>query len=256
MTASRGQENALCDILFGALRIYQPDENSGPRVNVDTVLLADFARFSPRARVLEMGCAHGAISLILAKRRALSGKPAGAPRIEGIDINEALIRMASENATINALADDTFFSVRDLRDCRKDYKPETFDVVVMNPPYDEPGRSRPSPREPLASAMHGSECTLLDAVATAKYLLRNGGRFFLVMRAQRAGELFALLDERNVKPKRVRFVHPKPDRDASVVLVEAVRAAGSGLVVEPPIYIYGDDGAYTEPLLAAYRLEA
>jgi tRNA1(Val) A37 N6-methylase TrmN6 len=53
----------------------------------------------------------------------------------------------------------------------------------------------------------------------------------------------------------MRAVHPKPGRAASVVLVEASRASGDGLVVEPPLFIYGADGNYTEELLDAYRLE-
>ena len=107
----------------------------------------------------------------------------------------------------------------------------------------------------MAVAMQGEECGLADAVACAKYLLRNGGKFFLVMRAKRVGELFQLLNEHNVKPKRLRAVHPKPDRQASVVLVEAVRASGDGIVVESPLFIYGSDGEYTDELLAAYRLD-
>jgi tRNA1(Val) A37 N6-methylase TrmN6 len=125
----------------------------------------------------------------------------------------------------------------------------------MNPPYDEPGSSRPSPDAAMATAMHGEQCALEDVVACAKYLLRNGGKFFLVMRAGRLGELFCLLYRHNVKPKRMRAVHPKPDRGASVVLVEARRASGDGLAVEPPLFIYGADGNYTEELLNAYRLE-
>ncbi|MCL2684721.1 MAG: methyltransferase type 11, partial [Synergistaceae bacterium] len=82
----------------------------------------------------------------------------------------------------------------------------------------------------------------------------NGGKFFLVMRAKRVGELINLLTEHNVKPKRLKAVHPKPDRSSSVVLVEAVRAAGDGIVIEPPLFIYGRDGEYTDELLAAYRL--
>jgi len=66
------------------------------------------------------------------------------------------------------------------------------------------------------------------------------------------GELFHILSEQNVKPKRLRAVHPKPDRQASVVLVEAVRASGDGIIVEPPLFICGRDGKYTEELLAAY----
>jgi tRNA1(Val) A37 N6-methylase TrmN6 len=142
-----------------------------------------------------------------------------------------------------------------LREHKKNFAPESFDAVVMNPPYDEPGRSRPSPDRALAAAMHGTECTLSDVVSCAKYLLKNGGKFFLVMRAKRVGELFHLLSERNIRPKRFRAVHPKPGSPASVALVEAVRASGDGLIIEPPLFICGPGGEYTDELLAAYRLD-
>ena len=246
-----------CDILYGALKMHQPREGDGPRVNVDTVLLAHFARFSPRAKVLEMGCAQGAVSLILAKRRSIetADRNIEIPPIEGIDIQERLISLAQKNASLNDLDKMVDFRVRDLRNFRADYDAGSFDIVIMNPPYDEPGRSRPSPSGAMAAAMHGSECSLFDVVAASRYLLKNGGKLFLVLRAKRAGELFSLLNEANIRPKRMRAIHPKPDREASVVLVEAVRASGEGIRLESPLFICGEDGEYTENLLAAYRLE-
>jgi tRNA1(Val) A37 N6-methylase TrmN6 len=174
---------------------------------------------------------------------------------DGIDINPSLVELALRNARLNGVDERVSFSVADLRGHRRDFAAESYDAVVMNPPYDEPGSSRPSPDAGMAAAMHGEQCTLDDVVACAKYLLRNGGKFFLVMRAKRLGELFCLLHWHNVKPKRMRAVHPKPDRAASVVLVEAKRASGDGVSVEPPLFIYGADGNYTGELLAAYRLE-
>ncbi|MDR1580346.1 MAG: methyltransferase [Synergistaceae bacterium] len=236
------------DILYGEIKVHQPLEGRGPRVSVDTVLLAHFARVKERAKVMELGCAHGAVSLIMARR---------APRafFEGIDINPSLVELALRNARLNGMEERVSFSAADLREHRRDFEAETYDTVVMNPPYDEPGSSRPSPDAGMATAMHGEQCTLEDAVICAKYLLRNGGKFFLVMRAKRLGELFCLLHRHNVKPKRMRAVHPKPGRAASVVLVEAKRASGDGVSVEPPLFIYGADGNYTEELLAAYKLE-
>jgi tRNA1(Val) A37 N6-methylase TrmN6 len=242
------------DILYGALKMRQPAEGTGPRVNVDTILLAHYARFSSGARVMELGCAHGAISLILAKRRLLSGGGADLKPIEGIDVNPELVSMASQNAERNGLSCHVSFTSADLRRHRELYAPETFDVVIMNPPYDEPGRSRRSSNEAVAAAMHGDLCNLEDAVAAAKYLVRNGGKFFLVMRAKRLAELTCLLSGHNVRPKRIRAVHPKPDKEASVVLVEAVRASGDGMTLEPPLFITDEDGRYTESLLAAYRM--
>jgi tRNA1(Val) A37 N6-methylase TrmN6 len=195
-----------------------------------------------------MGCAHGAVTLIMAKRNPCA-------RFEGFDISPELIGMADENARLNGLSERINFFVSDLREHRSNFAPESYDAVVMNPPYDEPGTSRPSSRRAMAVAMHGELCSMADTVSCAKYLLRNGGKFFLVMRAKRVGELFHILTENNMKPKRLRAVHPKPDRAASVALVEAVRASGDGIVIEPPLFIYGNDGEYTEELLAAYSAD-
>ena len=242
------------DILYGALKVIQPEVGDGPRVNVDTILLADFARFPLRAKVLEMGCAHGAVTLILVKRRRLEYPGQIAPTIDAFDINPDLIAMARRNAEMNDSDADVNFFVSDLREHRKNFSTETYDAVIMNPPYDEAGRSRASANSIMATAMHGECTTLREVASAAKYLLKNGGNFFLVIRANRTGELLAILSDLNLKPKRLRFVHPKPGRRASVVLVEAVRASGDGLAVEPPLFIHGLDGTYTEELMKAYRL--
>jgi tRNA1(Val) A37 N6-methylase TrmN6 len=173
---------------------------------------------------------------------------------EGFDINPDLIALAVRNSGLNGAGEMVRFFVSDLREHRKNFARESYDVVVMNPPYDEPGTSRPSSKDAMAEAMHGKACTLSEVVDCAKYLLRNGGKFFLVIRAKRVGELFHLLYERNIKPKRFRAVHPKPGRPASVALVEAVRASGSGMTVENPLFIHDSGGEYTEALLEAYRL--
>ena len=249
------KSSGLNDILYGALKMRQPEDGMGPRVNVDTILLADYARFARRARVMEMGCAHGAISLILAKRMLASARPGEFHPIEGIDINPALVIMAKENALLNGLSDRVSFMAADLREYKSLYLAGTYDAVIMNPPYDEPGKSRRSANESVSAAMHGDLCTLRDVAAAAKYLLRNGGSLFLVIRAKRLAELSFILHEHNVRVKKIRAVHPKPDRDASVVLVKAVRASGDGVTVEPPMFIYGEDGEYTETLLGAYRID-
>ena len=70
------------NLLNGILHILQPEANKGLRVNVDTILLADFAKPAKREKILDIGCAHGAISLILAKRGF---------NIVGLDIQQHLM---------------------------------------------------------------------------------------------------------------------------------------------------------------------
>jgi tRNA1Val (adenine37-N6)-methyltransferase len=233
------------DLLSGALKIVQPDGKEGPRVNVDTILLAHFTRPRRGERILELGCAHGAVSLILAKRGF---------EIEGADIQEHLIELARENAKFNGLEEMTRFYCADLREYRSIWGAQSYDRVVVNPPYDELPRSNRSPYDARAAANQGLECTLAEVVGAARYLLKNRGRLNVILRASRAAELLTLLEAANVAPKVMKSVHPKPGADAASVLVEAVRAAGSGIKVKTPLFIRGTGGEETPELLAAYRL--
>ena len=235
------------NLLRGVLKIKQPNDNEGPRVNVDTILLAHFVKPRHREKILEIGCAHGAISLILAKRGY---------NVTGLDIQPHLITMARENAMYNGLSDRLSFIAGDLKDYKKLWAAQSFDRIVVNPPYDEPENSKRSPSDAIATAMQGMDCTLEDVIRASKYLLKNKGHLDLVIRTNRAGELFTLLDKYNVAPKIMKPVYPKPGSLSSVILVDAVRASSHGLKIEAPLFVLGQDGEETDELLEAYRIEA
>lgn len=233
------------DLLYGVLKIKQPEESEGLRVNMDTILLADFTKPRKLEKILEIGCAHGAVSLILAKRGFT---------VEGIDIQDHLIEMALENAQLNGLEEKARFYAADVRNYRKIWRAQTFDRVVVNPPYDELGRSNRSPSDERAMAAHGLECTLSSIIEASKYLLKNRGRLDMVIRANRVAELFSLLDKNSLAPKVLRCVHPKPGKDAVIVLVEAMRAAAHGIIIKPPLFALDEAGRDTPELLEAYRI--
>jgi len=232
------------DLLRGELKIKQPRENEGPRVNLDTILLAHFTRPKKGERILEIGCAHGAVSLILAKR---------GHTVEGVDIQSHLIEMAAENAAENGLEDKAKFYTGDIRDHRKMWEAQSFDRVAVNPPYFEKNSGSVSPSTALATALNGLNCTLEELVQACRYLLKNKGYLDIVIHAGRVGELLALLDKYNIAPKKFRAIHPKPGAEASVVLIEAVRASKHGLRIEAPLFVLDEDGKETPQLLEAYR---
>jgi tRNA1(Val) A37 N6-methylase TrmN6 len=126
----------------------------------------------------------------------------------------------------------------------------------MNPPYNDPERSRVSPRSAKAVARHGTACSLADVFSAASFLLKPRGRFFLVLRAARAAEALTLLVQKALEPKRIRFVHPGPGKEASTFLLAAMKQGRGGLVVDPPLFITNESGNYTSELLASYRLES
>ena len=242
------KDTTLDDILFGELRMLQPVD--GPRVSVDTVLLSSAVKVRGGEKVIELGCAHGAVLLILAK------KFPRAESFEALEICGDLVELAGENAKMNGLQEQTRFKEGDLREVGKLYPRGGFDVVLMNPPYNDPGKSRVSPRSARAIARHGTACTLADVVTAASYLLKPRGRFYVVLRVNRLAETLSLLKRERVEPKRLRFVHPVPGKDASMFLLSAMKEGREGLVVVPPLFITDEHGSYTSDLLAAYRLDA
>ena len=234
----------LCELLNGTLKMIQPANGEGPRVNVDTVLLAHFTRPRKNENILEIGCAHGAISLILAKR---------GHTVSGIDIQPHLIALAEENAELNG--GEVKFMTADIREYKNIAPAQSFDRIVTNPPYDEPERVKVSPSDALSAALHGSCCRLEDIITAAHYLLKNRGRLDIVMRANRLGELLALLETAKTPAKKLLCVHPNPKAEASVVLIEAIRSAGTGLKVLPPLFITDGSGKNTPELEEAYIIK-
>jgi tRNA1(Val) A37 N6-methylase TrmN6 len=235
------------DLLYGALRLEQPSK--GYRVNMDSVLLASFARLRRGDSVFELGCGSGAILLILAWRH---------PEIrslEGIEIQEEMADMARRNAGINGMEQRISVITGDLRNLRRETEGGSYSVVVGNPPYDEKHRSRPSPVAGEAVSRHGAACTLEDVLAGASWSLARKGRFYTVFRARRMGELIGGLLKVQLQPKRLRLVYPDPSSEASVVLVESVKQGGAGMMVEPPLWIRDARGAFSPEYLFAYTRE-
>ncbi len=53
--------------------------------------------------------------------------------------------------------------------------------------------------------------------------------------------------QNGLAPKRIRFVHPKADREANMVLIEAIKAGKpDGIRILPPVVVYQADGTYTQ----------
>lgn len=236
------------DILYGRLRLWQPE--AGPRVNMDTVLLASWVRRPPRGRssFVELGAAAGAVSLMLALRFPDEF------RIVGVELQPDLAAMAERNGRENGLETRVSFRCGDLRD--PSLLPSgAFDGVVANPPYESPGRGRESPVAARSIARQGACCSVDDVAASAARLLKGRGRFFAVFRTERMASFVGAALRAKLVPKRLRLVHPSIGRPSNVFLLECVKGGGEGLAVEPPLFVRDGEGNYTPELLKAYEPE-
>ena len=233
------------DILYGRLRLLQPQ--NGPRVNLDTILLASWVKFrAGHTSFLEAGGAGGAVSLLLAMRfRNI--------HVTGLEVQEELVSLAKVNAENNNLSDRVSFIAGDLRD--KNILPrEYFDVLVINPPYESERRGRVSPDSLRSAARHELMCTPDDVGELAYRVLKSRGRMFSVFTSERLDVFMNALASHKIIPKRLRFVYPDSEHDSGIFLLESIKDGGEGLCVLPPLFVRDVDGEYTPEVLRAYEL--
>ncbi len=211
----------------------------GYRFSIDAVLLENFMGDIRSGMGVELGAGSGVISILLAKR--LSGI-----KIVAAEIQEGLAGRAERNMEINDVADRVTVMHENIKNLRDRFETNSFDFAFSNPPFREPGTGRISGNAEKAVARHEVEVTLPDIVAAASYLLKHSGRLFMIYHPFRLAELIALLRESRLEPKRMRLVHPRRGEEATMVLIEAMKGAGTWLKAGPPLYIYEDGEKYTD----------
>ena len=212
---------------------------------IDAVLLSNFAKVKPGERVLDLGTGTGILPILL------EGKTKGS-HFTGLEIQEEMAEMAQRSVNLNGLQDRVSIVNGDIKEASRIFGKASFDVVTSNPPYMNDTHGLKNPDLPKAIARHEVLCTLEDVVREASALLKSGGHFYMVHRPRRLTEMITLLHDYRLEPKRIKFVHPFIDKEANMVLIEAVRGGGAMMNIEPPIIVYKSQGVYTDEIYTIY----
>jgi tRNA1(Val) A37 N6-methylase TrmN6 len=211
---STGDDFTEDAFLGGQLRLRQP--RSGHRAGHDAMLLAAATPARPGDRVVEFGAGVGAAGLAVARR--VSGI-----KLVLIEIDAELAALARENAAANAIAAEAV--VLDVASAAAAFAavglgPDSVDVVLMNPPFNDAARHRASPDKALAHVADAS--TLESWIHAARRILKSGGVFSLIWRADGLAEVLAALD-RGFGSLAILPVHGDAGKPAIRVLVRAVK---------------------------------
>lgn len=126
------------------------------------------------------------------------------------------------------------------------------DTVTSNPPYMKVMHGLKNPEDAKAIARHEVCCTLKDVCMAAAMLLKAGGHFYMVHRPLRLPEIITELKSCRLEPKRIKPVYPFADREANMVLIDAVKGGGQECRFEKPIIVYRSEGVYTDEIHEIY----
>lgn len=212
---------------------------------MDAVLLSGFAKVKAGERVLDMGTGTGIIPILL------EAKTQG-EHFDALEIQQESADMARRSVALNHLENKIEVVCGDIKEASAIFGRSVFDVVTSNPPYMNDCHGIKNPDMPKAIARHEVLCTLEDVIREAAAVLKPNGRFYLVHRPHRLVEIISTLTAYKLEPKRMKFVHPYIDKEANMVLIEAVYGAKSMVKLEPPIIVFQEEGIYSEEIREIY----
>ena len=228
------------------LKIIQ--RNDFQNFTLDSVLISDFVKINRKTKkILDIGTGCGIISILLAKRSKA--------KITGIELLETMAEIAKENVKNNGFYEQISIVNEDIKNYKKIFSQAQFDAIVTNPPYFEfkGDFSQINDLEQLACARHNVNLTVEEIIKISAYLLKNMGSFSMVFRSERLIEILELLKKYNLEPKRIKNCYTKWNENSKICMIEAIKDANSGLLIEMPIFVYDKNGKKSEYIENLYK---
>ena len=233
----------LDDLQYKGLKIYQnKDLYCFTR---DAITLANFAKIKKGDKVCDFCSGSGIIAILLSAKNEPS-------EIYAVEIQNEMFELLQKNIELNNV-ENIKPILGDVKEFSKHIPAGSVDVVVCNPPYKKKGASFHNENQVVATARHEIKLDLLGLLESVKRVLRFGGRFYISYDANRSAELLAKLKAFELEPKRMFFAQPSPQKNATLVFVEATRGGREGVEVLPTLISNDKDGNYVQNIFDNYR---
>jgi len=210
--------------------------------SLDSVLLPNFVTINKNIQnILDIGCGNAPIPLILSTKTKA--------QITGVEIQKEVFDLAVESVKINNLQEQINIINADINELYKELETESFDIITCNPPFFKVSEnSNLNESEYKTVARHEVKLNLEEIMKISKKLLKNNGVLGIVHRPERLVDIIELMRKYNIEPKKIRFVYPKKDKEANILLIEGTKNGNPGLKILSPLYSHDEDGSYTEEI--------
>lgn len=216
------------DLGIENLKVIQ--DPNGYCFGTDSVLLSNFVKANHSDKCLELCAGGGAVSfLVWGKKKPKS--------IVGVELQPRLCDMANRSSKLNGLENEIRFENISLQEAHKVLGNRSFDVIFCNPPYNLVGTINCDDEERLI-ARQEVKMNLEELGESVNRLLKFGGKFFLIYRADRLAEVCSVLNKNCITPKVMQLVYSNPTKNAELVLLECISGAKNGIQILPPKELY------------------
>ncbi len=229
--------------LGGLVTLVQPLK--GHRAGLDAALLQALVPADAAGHAVDLGAGVGTVAFAAAARaRNLN--------VTAVEREPMLVAMGERALGLPANAGFAARAAMLQADAASPGNIAPADWVLMNPPFDEPRRMRPSPNAARRSAHAATEGLLESWTDSAARLLKPGGMLGLIHRAEGLPQVLASLavpfgDLRSLP------VHASNERAAIRILVRARLESRGSLKIMPGLVLHRPDGGWTPEADAILR---
>jgi len=211
---------------------------------IDSVLLSGFAKdIHKKSKILDLGTGTGVLALLLSAKVEESN-------IVGVEVQEEVAEMAKRSVILNKL--NARIEIINANIKNLSYNME-FDAVVTNPPYKEEKTGLINENKVKIISRHEVEGKLEDFIKVTSKALKDKGTLYMINRPERIVDIFEYCRKYKLEPKELQMVHSKIYDKPILVLIKAVKNAKKYLKIDTPLYIYKENGEYTDEILKIYN---
>ena len=218
--------------------LYQSDD--GYCFNSDTIFLYDFiTQFPLSGKVLDVGAGCGVLGLLVARDN---------PKIdlEAVEIQTEMAKFAKKNAQANEIPYHLYET-----DFLSFVSQKKYDAIISNPPFYHDGVQKT--QNPVIHKARYNEHLPIDAFfRKVKQLLKPRGRFLFCYDESQLQHLLVALEKVKLTVEDIRFVHPKKEKKASLVMIHARESSKSYMKIHSPLIAF-EQGEFSAEAQAIYQ---
>lgn len=126
-----------------------------------------------------------------------------------------------------------------------------FDICISNPPFYHSSVIK-SENENLKIARYNDSMPLEEFISKTNRVLKPKGKFFFCYDVKQINEILLLLNKYKFNVESMQFVHPKKDKDATLVLVYARKDSKSLTKVLSAMTVFEKD-EFSKEVLKIYE---
>lgn len=200
------------------IKIFQAPEYKFTKDSID---LAKFCNISSNDNVLELCSGCGVISFYAYDIKSFN-------TLYLNELQNNFYEAIEKNIELNNLQAKAFLLKGDLKNLKSCDFDKKFDVIICNPPYYKYNNEEKSVYNTCRREI---KITLKEIIQKASELIKDKGKFYICITAERSAELLGELYLNNFMAKRIRYLKNEKD-EVYLILVESRFNGNIGTAIE------------------------